>query len=262
MTTLQAVLDRLMAEGADAARSPPLPDVSTASGGIPNEESTPALSLRPNLELAAEQSAAIETPALHDSAQAALQALIQEPAPAAGRHTALDSGQGSTISLVNIPAGDSQAVAGTERTPTLELRIPLGGQGWDGDLAEGVLWMVREHSQNAHIRLNPPGLGPVGVSIQVQDEQATVHFQASHAAVREALDLAVPRLREMLADSGISLAGVNITQHGAGEHGGRSAHDLASFAPGSGSLDKASPAPDEPQGRAAARSLGLIDLYV
>ncbi len=148
-----------------------------------------------------------------------------------------------------------------DRAPVLELRTPFGEHGWEDGVAERVLWMVRENNHTATIRLNPPNLGPLTVSIQTQGDQATVHFQSSHTAVREALDVAVPRLREMMAESGVNLAGVNITQHGPAGQGGGTTRDPAPFIPWSSPSDSVTPNEDEPQARTAAAALGLIDVY-
>jgi flagellar hook-length control protein FliK len=99
------------------------------------------------------------------------------------------------------------------------------------------------------------------VSIETQGDQATVHFQAAHTAVREALDVAVPRLREMMAESGVNLAGVDVTQHGPPGQGGGAAHDPAHFVAWSAPSDSAVPGKHELQAPSSVTALGLIDLY-
>jgi flagellar hook-length control protein FliK len=73
--------------------------------------------------------------------------------------------------------------------------------------------MVNQNMQSAEIRLNPAHLGPIEVRIEMDDEKVNVAFSSRHAAVREAVEMALPRLREMFESSGISLADANISQH-------------------------------------------------
>ena len=86
-------------------------------------------------------------------------------------------------------------------------------QAWSQGLTEQVSWMMRGGIQSAEIRLNPANLGPLEVKLSIEDDVARVSFVSSHAVVREALDAAMPRLREMLEQQGISLADVDISQY-------------------------------------------------
>ena len=65
--------------------------------------------------------------------------------------------------------------------------------------------MISNNAQHARIAVNPPELGPVEVRVKVVGDEATVHLAASHAATREALEDALPRLRTAFADSGMTL---------------------------------------------------------
>lgn len=79
----------------------------------------------------------------------------------------------------------------------------------------------------AEIHLNPPHLGPVEVRISMnQDQQASIQFVSAHAGVREAIEAAVPQLREMLGNQHVALADVNVSnqapqQQFAGREDGR-----------------------------------------
>lgn len=90
--------------------------------------------------------------------------------------------------------------------------VPLGQPRWDQSLSERVLWLVNRKMQGAELQLNPPHLGPLGVQLSLDDQQMSVKFATPHALVREALESAIPRLREMLNDSGLILANVDVSQ--------------------------------------------------
>lgn len=80
-------------------------------------------------------------------------------------------------------------------------------------LGNRVLWMVNQNVQAAELRVNPPQLGPVEVRISVEGDQSNVSLYAQHSAVREVMESTIPRLRDMLAESGLNLANIDVSQH-------------------------------------------------
>ncbi len=94
-----------------------------------------------------------------------------------------------------------------------ELVIPHtpGQVGWSDVFAERVSFAVRQNLQEAEIRLNPPQLGQVDVRIVMNNDQANLMFSSPHGAVREAIELSIGRLRDMLADSGFNLVNVDVS---------------------------------------------------
>lgn len=85
-------------------------------------------------------------------------------------------------------------------------RIParVGSQAWDNQVSQRIVYMVGKE-QAATLTLNPPDLGPVQIVLNVSNDQATVAFSAEQLEVRQALENALPRLREMMSESGIAL---------------------------------------------------------
>ncbi len=107
----------------------------------------------------------------------------------------------------------NRQVSPSEKGNFLSLERPLGGQGWAEELGERLLWMQNKSVHVAELRLNPAHLGPVEVKIQVNQEETLVHFTAQHAPAREAIDAALPRLREMFNAQQLSLAQVEVSSH-------------------------------------------------
>ena len=106
------------------------------------------------------------------------------------------------------------ASASAPTTQDLKLDIRVGAPGWNGELAQKVVWMATQQQQVAELRLNPPHLGPVEVMLTLgndQGAQASIQFASPHVAAREAIEAALPRLREMMADSGIALGNVTVS---------------------------------------------------
>ena len=93
-----------------------------------------------------------------------------------------------------------------------ELIVPqrVGSENWGSGLGDKVVWMVGNQTRSAEIHLNPPTLGPLEVRVSISDGQANLSFMTQHASVREAIEAATPRLREMLGDTGISTGSVSV----------------------------------------------------
>jgi flagellar hook-length control protein FliK len=107
------------------------------------------------------------------------------------------------------PGAIEMARVGAEPLPVL---APAGDpDAWSRGLGERLLLMAERNLQTATIRLQPEQLGPVEIRLRVNDDGAAqVHFSAAHAQTRDALDAAIPRLRELFAEQGLSLAHANV----------------------------------------------------
>ena len=92
------------------------------------------------------------------------------------------------------------------------ITIPPHHPGWNNAVSDRVQWMIGNNIQTAEIRLDPPELGSLEVKIQVNKDQTTVMFSAPSQQVRDVLEAAVPRLREMMSDMGLSLGDVGVSQ--------------------------------------------------
>lgn len=92
------------------------------------------------------------------------------------------------------------AVPGADR-----LTARVGTPAWDNALGQRVVWMAGAHEQSATLTLNPPDLGPLQVVLNVTNNQADATFVATQPEVRQALEAAMPRLREMLGEAGVTL---------------------------------------------------------
>lgn len=87
----------------------------------------------------------------------------------------------------------------------------VGSADWDKALGQKVVWMVQGAQTSATMTLNPPDLGPMQITLNVNNNHATASFIAHHPEVRNALENAMPRLREMLGDAGIQLGQSNVS---------------------------------------------------
>ena len=93
-----------------------------------------------------------------------------------------------------------------------QVAAPLNSSQWSEELGQRVRWLVGQNIGSAQIRLNPAELGPVELRVNVSGDQVSVAFNSQFGVVREALEAALPKLREMLESQGLNLADADINQ--------------------------------------------------
>lgn len=109
-----------------------------------------------------------------------------------------------------------------------ELTAHVGTDAWNDQVGQKVVYMVGAEDQTASLTLNPPDLGPLQVVLSVSNGQADVTFSAEQLEVRQALENALPRLQEMMSQSGIALG--NATVNAGMSNGGQAQQDQAAAA--------------------------------
>lgn len=109
----------------------------------------------------------------------------------------------------NTAAAVQQVIASTtthsSQATAQAMTQPVGTAAWSEEIGNKIVWMANRMESKAELVLTPPQMGRVEVSLSISGEQATANFVSGNAAVREALEAALPRLREVLADAGIQL---------------------------------------------------------
>lgn len=173
-----------------------------------------------------------------------------------GREAALESG-GLTASLARTEAALRSEGGTAVVRQTLDL--PLGKPDWDQAFGQRIAWLVANRTPTAELRITPPQLGTIEVRIQVQQNETSVSFVVQNPAVREAIEAALPRLREMLGDSGLALANAHVAEHSA-RQGGRAGSQAGRGAHGFGGVEEAGEA-GGPESTRPRITLGLVDDY-
>lgn len=206
----------------------------------------------------------IENPAqsknLFDNALSAL-AIKEAITPASGQTLRVNM-----ISDLPVPAQQpGLAPAVTVATPasnTQSLSTPLAHPAWGDEFSQKITWMATQHNQSAELHLNPPQLGPLDVVLKMNGDQATAMFTSPHAAVREAIEQALPKLREMLADNGIMLGNAMVSDHSAKNNADgtpRNSQHGSAISAINGTVDGA----DTQEARVSpiSRHLGMVDTF-
>lgn len=143
---------------------------------------------------------------------------------------------------------------------SVPMQSPLNNARWAPELSDRMLMMVSKRVQVAEIRIDPPDLGPVDVKVRYTKEQAHVTFTSHIATVRDAIEQAVPKLREMFEESGLGLGDVDVQDKSQRDQ--QAEKDAAATGQGTGNLageqDENS---DEQEVRSVSTPRGLVDYY-
>jgi len=95
--------------------------------------------------------------------------------------------------------------ATAHNTSLFTLQAPVASAPWNQQLGQQMVGLAQRGDQHMELHLNPRELGPLSVSLKLDDQGAQAHFFSSHATVRGAVEQAIPQLREALAEQGIAL---------------------------------------------------------
>jgi len=158
-----------------------------------------------------------------------------------------------TLSAQNVQTPDNtqlRPVIMPDTSPR-PLQHPVGSAAWGDELGTRMIMMSERGQHSASLRLSPEHLGPLEVRIAVRDDQASVWFGATNADTRAAIEQALPRLRELFASQGMSLADAGVHHQAPREQNRQTPSGaMADTFIESGSTDSA-----------IAVRLGLVDAY-
>lgn len=190
------------------------------------------------------ESAAAAAAAATDNKAASFASMVQakvEAAPRPGERSELPAAHelapATTQTALSAPVQQaSLAVAQATGTPTDRLAARVGTPAWDNQVGQKIIWMAAGQEQSATLTLNPPDMGPMQVVLSVTNDQAQVTFSAAQPEVRAALEQAMPKLREMMSESGIALGNATVNDGSAEQRQaqqGEQARGRAGFGAGS-----------------------------
>jgi len=110
----------------------------------------------------------------------------------------------------------SNANSARSSEPT-RLQAPVGTPQWQNELGDHVHLMSRQNESRAELVLTPPQLGRIEISLNINGDQANALFVSANPEVRAALEGAMDRLREVLANNGIALGQAQVGAESSGQ---------------------------------------------
>ncbi len=120
------------------------------------------------------------------------------------------SGQGSGSNLQSGANNTSYTQLMTQTMPS-PVTQNIHKPEWGNAIGQRITWMIGNKLQGAQVRITPAHLGPVDIKLSIENGVAQVSFVSSHQVVRDALEQAVPRLRDMLENQNLELGDVDIS---------------------------------------------------
>lgn len=150
-------------------------------------------------------------------------------------------------------------------SPVTQARVdtPVRDPAFGQEFSQKIVWLAGQDKQSAQLTLNPPQLGPVEVSLKISGDQATAVFSSPHAEVREAIEAALPRLREMMGSAGLELGQANVSSQSFQQQQQAAQNQAGASRGGStgGILGEGGNEPAAATGTVIRQSNGLVDTF-
>ena len=125
-----------------------------------------------------------------------------------------------TTAAVTINAIHSEVTGLTNSIDTLD-------KNWHKAFSQNIVWQLDKGVSSAQIQLRPAHLGPVNIDMQIHQNQAVIVLSVARDSAREVLEQALPRLQAMLADQGLQVSEIKVTDQSASSSQQQSAQQWA-----------------------------------
>ena len=246
--------------------SVPLPVVVSAESAEPAPLISSRVSAQATSLPAADDEADTPQPIDLPDAMPTLVASVADSVPSvrAQTHDSQAQSQPDPQSVFSLSAASfnptNLAVADTVASNGLVLTAAIGSADWQTDLGQQMVDMVTRGEQQVDLRLHPAELGPLSISLNLNDGTTQAQFQAAHASVRAAVEQALPQLREALATQGIALGQASVSDQSSRQAAGGQTPRDPQAQPSSAVVSRDEALPAHVQ-QVVLRSSG-VDLYV
>jgi flagellar hook-length control protein FliK len=88
--------------------------------------------------------------------------------------------------------------------------VPLPSPRFAEEVGARLQWIAEQQGGEATLRISPDGLGPVEIRLKLDGDRVELGFTATQQDTRQALQDALPKLREMLAQQGLQLGQADV----------------------------------------------------
>lgn len=136
----------------------------------------------------------------------------------------------------------------------------VGDVGWGQEFVGRMNVMAKDGVHEMKLQLKPAEMGLLEIKLTTEGDQTKVIFNVHNAAARDAIDLAMPRLRDMLEQSGLQLVHSEVNDNSSQRDQGNESDQLAAL---SGDAGVENESTDGSQLEAAFKvTNSLIDYYI
>ncbi|RQR43130.1 MULTISPECIES: flagellar hook-length control protein FliK [unclassified Burkholderia] len=243
-----------------SAAAPLTPKVPTFDRALADAKGAPATQQPATQAAAPLQAGATAQPA----AQHAFAAAEETASPAADA-TVAAAATAAAAAQANLQASPAASTIAAANPHVLAPHV--GTADWTDALSQKVVFLSNAHQQSAELTLNPPDLGPLQVVLRVADNHAHALFVSQHAQVRDAVEAALPKLREAMEAGGLGLGSATVSDGGFASQqqnpqqsfaGGRSSPRARA---GSSAVDAPVDAAQSASAAATVSRAGLVDTF-
>lgn len=94
-----------------------------------------------------------------------------------------------------------------------ELPVPLNHPQWPARLGQSLIQFSQQADTGTHsaqLRLDPPHLGPLQITLYIDEGLINAQFYSPHVQVRQSIELALPQLLEQFNQAGLSLGQTHV----------------------------------------------------
>ena len=156
---------------------------------------------------------------------------------------------------------NSQAAPAARGLPNLtNPSLQFGDPNFQRQLNDHLLVMAGQGVHKAQLSLNPQELGPLDIRLAVNNDEVSVQLASTNAMVREALEQAMPRLKELFDNAGLKLVEQQVAHHfndqGANRHAAQSSPQITT------SPVEMMGTPHEHEGGKRVSANALVDTYI
>ncbi|RUO59052.1 flagellar hook-length control protein FliK [Pseudidiomarina insulisalsae] len=137
-----------------------------------------------------------------------------EPLPATVPHTAVSVTAETTSTLALATTAAVSSTTATSVTPASQLTMqqPLYTPAGTNELSQQMVQLVVKNQQQVTIHTRPAELGPIQIQLQQQGQETQLQITTSNGQVRQAIETALPQLREQLQGLGLQLGETQVSE--------------------------------------------------
>jgi flagellar hook-length control protein FliK len=100
-----------------------------------------------------------------------------------------------------------------ETTQQAAIPVDVDSAEWGSAFHEQVVFMSQNNIQRAVIKLHPEDLGPLEVTLKMANDSASMSITTQNGHVKDLVEQALPKLRDMMEAQGLDLGAVQVDTH-------------------------------------------------